>query len=250
MTMPSPCTKLAAEWEAARQWWIEAGVDCDFLDEPQKWLADPEAEAESVPAPQAKAAAAPPPPEFPRIGGDPAQWPGDIASFTQWWLSEASLAPGDPKLRVPPRFAEGGWLLVLVPEPERDDHERLLTGEQGDLLERFLTKAGEDTAKVQVASALPRHMGALADWAALRQDGLGRVLAHLVGLAAPERVLALGRPVVELLGEAIRADGTLAVGDRRIPFLPGRSLDVLLARPQQRTGLWNNWHKWMGKEIP
>lgn len=250
MTTPSPYAALAAEWEAACQWWAEAGVDCAFADEPQKWLADPVKETETAPAPQAKAAAPPPPPEFPRIGGDPSAWPQDIAGFTQWWLSEPSLALGDAKLRVPPRFAEGGWLLVLVPEPEQSDRERLLSGEQGELLERFLDKAGEDIAQVQIVSALPRHMGALADWPTLQREGLGRLLAHQVALAAPERVLALGRPVVELLGEAIGGDSTLELGDRRLPFLPGRSLDVLVSRPQQRKGLWENWHKWMGKEIP
>lgn len=225
-------------------------MDCAFADEPQSWLADPEEETESAPETQARAAAPPPPPEEPRIGGDPSAWPQDIASFTQWWLSEPSLAPGDAKLRVPPHFTEGGWLLVLVPEPERGDSERLLAGEQGELLERFLDRAGEDAGQVQIASALPRHMGALADWATLKREGLGRLLAHQVTLAAPERILALGRPVVELLGEAIGADSMLQVGERRIPLLPGRSLDVLVARPQQRKGLWENWHKWMGKEIP
>jgi hypothetical protein len=67
---------------------------------------------------------------------------------------------------------------------------------------------------------------------------------------APERTLALGRPVVELLGDAIGGEGTLTVGDRQMPLLTGRSLDVLVTRPQQRKGLWENWHKWMGKDVP
>jgi DNA polymerase len=251
MTTRAPHTALAADWNAAREWWEEAGVDCAFLDEPQQWLAE-SVEKDGAPASQKESAQAPapPPPEHPRIGGDPAGWPTGPSGFPQWWLTEPTLAPGDPALRIPPRFVEGGWLLVLVPEPEQSDRERLLSGEQGDLLDRFLAKAGEDTAKVQVVSALPRHMGQLADWRELKADGLGRVLAHQVTLAAPERILALGRPVVELLGDAIGGEGTLTVGDRQMPLLTGRSLDVLVTRPQQRKGLWENWHKWMGKDVP
>jgi len=251
MTTRAPHMALAADWNAAREWWEEAGVDCAFLDEPQQWLAEP-VEKDEAPAPQnaSAQAPAPPPPEQPRIGGDPSGWPTDTVGFNQWWLTEPTLAPGDPALRIPPRFIEDGWLLVLIPEPEQSDRERLLSGEQGELLERFLTKAGEDAGRVQVASALPRHMGQLADWRKLKAEGLGRVLMHQVTLAAPERILALGRPVVELLDGAIGGGGTLAVGERQIPLLPSRSLDVLVTRPQQRKGLWENWHKWMGKDVP
>lgn len=251
MTTRAPHTALAADWKAANEWWTEAGVDCVFRDEPQQWLAEADEKGKAPEAPHmASQPAAPPAPEETRIGGDPASWPGDVAGFTRWWLTEPSLAPGDPRLRVPPRLIEGSWLLVLVPEPEAADADRLLSGEQGELLSSFLDKAGVEETQVQIASALPRHMGSLADWRRLKEEGLGYILAHLVALAAPERVLALGRPVIDLLGDAVSEDWQLSTGGRTIPLLSGRSLDVLVKRPKQRVGLWTSWHKWMGKELP
>ena len=41
---------LAEDYAAALDWWREAGVDCEFTDEPTVWLREPEAEAAPDPS--------------------------------------------------------------------------------------------------------------------------------------------------------------------------------------------------------
>ena len=93
MTFSSPSSASApdvAAIAAALQWWREAGVEHSYADDAASWLAPPE--VKSAAAPAAYVAPPPPaPPPRPLIGGDPAQWPQDLASFQTWWLSELSL---------------------------------------------------------------------------------------------------------------------------------------------------------------
>ncbi len=241
-----PAPSLADSIAAAQAWWREAGVDFAYNDEPAPWLADEQ--ADEAPAPAALAAPArPPEPERPRIGGDRAGWPQDLAAFGDWWLAEPSLDAGGTHPRVAPRGEAGTDLLVLVPMPEESDRETLLSGPQGRLLDSFALAAGIAPEAVAVASALPRH-APLPDWAGLAANGHGEVLLHLLALAAPKRVIVLGRSILPLLGhdppQAAPAVSELAIQGRAVPLLTTYAPERLLENARLRAGLWQRWLEW------
>ena len=241
---------LAEQLAAAQDWWREAGVDCLFEDEPVHWLRS-EADEAGLAAAQAlpAARAAPSAPPQPSIGGDPSTWPQDLAAFAAWWLAEPSLDRGGARPRVPPRGPAGARLMVLVPEPEAEDGERLLSGLQGRLLSNFLLAAGVAEEETYIAAGLPRHTP-LADMAALADAGLQAVTLHHIALAAPERLLMFGRGALPLIGHDpaqspanFREINHLG---RKVPLLVSRNLELLLQRPATRSGFWQRWLDWTG----
>ena len=128
---------MAEALAAAFDWWRGAGVDCTFVDDPVDWLARV-APAEAAPPSQEQArrplpvgrAPAPPPPARPAE----LDIPGDLEAFRQWWLTQPALDGGRTAGRVPPHGKAGARLMIVVPEPEREDRERLLSGPQGAFL--------------------------------------------------------------------------------------------------------------------
>ncbi len=256
-----PSQSLADQLSAAADWWREAGVDLAFTDEPNSWLADPAPDAGEQPASKsagdnaalaasaARTPAAAPTPSQPPIGGDPANWPTDLESFAAWWLAEPSLDEGGSRPRIAPRGQAGARLMILVPAPEAEDTEMLLSGPQGRLLESFLAAADVAADDVYLAAGLPRHM-AFADIPEMAQRGLGAITLHHIGLAAPERVLVMGRDVLPLLGHNL-AQSPVSLRKinhegRSIPALQGRSLELMLQRPATRSRFWQNWLDWTG----
>ena len=239
----------AAELAAAQAWWREAGVDTAFADAPRDWLAEgrPRAQAE-VPAPP-RLEAAPEPSARPRIGGDPARWPQTLDAFAAWWLTEPSLDPAPAAQRVPPAGPGEAALMVLVAMPEDGDGAALLSGPQGRLLEAMLRAFGTPRDEAYVASALPRRLPA-PDWTQLAAEGLGEILAHHVALAAPKRLIVLGRDLSPLLGHdpaqpaAISPEFNHERGSVPIAVFP--SLEALLTRPALKRGVWTRWLEWTG----
>ena len=256
----APPLDLKASLTAALDWWREAGVDCDFLDDPQDWLAKPEAEAANTPPPPAFPSAKPAPkpeakPEI-RFGGEAASWPADLASFPSWWMSEPSLDNGHSQARVPPRGAAQPALMVIVPQPETGDAEagKLLCGPQGKLLAAMLPALGLTEGEIYIAAALPRAMPA-PDWAALKAAGAGEVLAHHIALVAPQRVLAFGGSILPLLGNISPQNPALlpivnqegaSVSATMTPALEAHDLGLMLDRPKSKRVFWQNWLKWTG----
>ena len=245
-TMSTPSsTTLEAELRAALDWWREAGVDHSYGEEPTGWLAEPEEIAAASPAPAAREEAPPPPP--PKIGGDRASWPSDLATFHNWWLSEDTLDHGGTYPRISPRGEARPSLMVLVPEPEADDHERLLSGPQGRLLDAMLRAMGAPPERVYLASALPRHTP-LPDWDRIAAEGMGAVLSHHVQLVAPRRLLVLGRNILPLFGHDA-AQGSAASflfnhEGGNVPAMAGFGLETLLARASERARFWRRWLEW------
>ncbi|WP_404480781.1 hypothetical protein [Novosphingobium sp. BL-52-GroH] len=231
----------------ALDWWRDAGVDLDFLDEPVSWLAAPEVEgerpAERRPRPPVAEVDAPPPPA--RL--DPAGLPADLAAFRAWWLAEPLLGTGDVAGRIAPQGAVGAKLMVLVEEPEAEDRESLLSGPQGRLLDAILAAFGTRREDVYLASALPRHTPG-PDWAAMNERGLGQVLAHHVGLVGPERLIVLGGNVLPLIGhESPQGPAVLRSFNhegRSIPLLACWALPALLGQPRAKPVLWKAWLEW------
>ena len=141
--------------------------------------------------------------------------------------------------------------MVIVPEPEPGDSQRLLTGPHGNLLDALLAAMGIAPDTAYVASALPRHTPA-ADWPALDAAGFGTVLRHHVRLAAPQRIMVFGGSILPLLGH----DPTLSAETSPIfnhegfsaALLPAPDLASLLARPRAKAGLWQRWLDWTGRK--
>lgn len=235
---------IGDEIAAALDWWRDAGVDCDFAEEATRWLAPTEAEAKQVTR-RPVVAEAPPPPPKPTI--DRGGWPQDLAAFTPWWLTEPMLDDGRTSGRVPPRGSPGAEIMVIVPEPERDDSDHLLSGPQGKLLDAMLAAMGIAPESIYLASVLPRNMP-MADWPALADKGFGGLLLHHVGLVGPRRVLALGSNILPLLGnDPAHSPAVLREINHEgltIPLLAGKSLSALLERPRWKAGLWQGWLDW------
>jgi DNA polymerase len=241
---------FAAQVAAAFDWWREAGVDCAFADEATRWLAP----AASTPAPARPGAPPPPDPVAPPASPPApaiaiADWPRTLDAFVERWLGDPALDEGRTAGRVPPRGAPGAEVMVIVPEPERDDGERLLCGPQGRLLDAMLLAMGIAPERAYVASVLPRHTP-MADWAAIAERGFGALLRHHVGLVGPGRLVALGSNILPLLGHdpahkpAVSRDFNQE--GLTIPLLAGKSLAALLDRPRWKAGLWQGWLDWTG----
>lgn len=263
---------LAQEFESALAWWQMAGVDCDFADDATTWLADPQAapdkgEPKGVPAsrpggrtpasspqefaaqrtaPSFAAAPAPPAPERRDWLGDSP--PADLAAFHSWWMETPGLAPSRGFARVPPRGAPGARLMVLVPQPEAEDSDRLLSGPQGRLLANILAAMGLDENAVYIAAALPAHTP-MADLPALAAGGMDAVTAHHVGLVAPARLVAFGSTLGPMLGGGSAGSGDQPLREinysaGKVPVLSSEALDALMDMPRLKARFWRRWMEW------
>lgn len=243
-----------ADIVAAFGWWRDAGVDLDFSEEPQRWLAaaEPADAPPALPAAFAAAAAAAPrevaAPVATTIGGD-AALPGDLSAFREWWLAEPSLDEGQVRGRVPPRGEAGAPWMVIVAQPEVADTDILLSGPEGSLLSAMLSAMGIAPEQVYVASALARHTP-LPDWDALGRRGLGRVLAHHVSLVAPQRLIVFGSGILPLFGhdpaQSAQTSTAFNHDQGRVPMLSAFELSAIAARPARKAAFWQKWLEFTG----
>jgi len=241
---------LGESLASALDWWREAGVDGDFADQPRNWLERPEPKAEAEAAPQAEAAKPPAAPQIPPLGGERAGWPDSLEAFADWWRSDPALDTPGTGPRIPPRGAAGAELMVLVPMPEEADREKLLAGPQGELVANMLKAMGIEDDRAYIAAALPRH-ARHPDWQALAERQLGEVLRHHVALAAPRRLLVLGRKLLPLFAHDPAQDtpiaGQIALEGIGVPVLAAVGPETLLDRAQFRKTLWRAWLDWTDK---
>lgn len=240
---------IALAIKAALDWWREAGVDCDFVDDPQDWLAraaPTKPRALQMAEPAVDGAPAPL-----RVGGSAEAWPATIAEFREWWLTEPTLAP--PGLRRVAPFGEAGAaLMVLVAMPLPDDETTLFTGKAAPVIDAMLAAMGLDRRRTYCASALPARV-AMPDWSKLAEDGLGAVLAHHVALAAPRRLLVLGqKDISPLLGHDLAQNGpNLRSVDHEggsVPAMAAADLELILTKGSSKAQLWNRWLDWTGNQ--
>ena len=250
-----PLPPLHEQFAAAQDWWREAGVDCDFADEPKNWLASEctKAQSERTEAPNGDTQVGEPPPQIPLapapapLGGDRSSWPQSLDQFAPWWLASGELETGGTEPRVAPRGVAQAELMVLVPMPEEGDAERLLAGPQGRLVGSMLAAMGVAEDQAYVAAALPRH-ARHPDWAALAEREWGEVVVHHVRLVRPQRLLILGRAMLPLFGHDPAQAGAkprpIALQGCDVPALASFGPEALLATPRFRAGLWRGWLEW------
>jgi DNA polymerase len=265
MTRHDP--SLAREFAAALAWWQMAGVDCDYADDATAWLSDapraaPDAGAagqgkplprpaspvregaDNTARPTAPAAATSALPATTRrdlLGDSP---PADLAAFRQWWMEAPGLDAARGFPRVPPRGEAGAALMVLVPQPEEGDRDRLLSGPQGRLLAAILAAMGISEDAVYIAAALPTHTP-MADLSALAAGGLDAVTLHHIGLVAPARLIAFGTGLAPMLGE-VSGQPLREINYVRgkVPVMSSEALDALMEMPRLKARLWRRWIEW------
>lgn len=251
--MSDPATLPSREdFAAAADWWREAGLDQQFADDATDWLAPPPlSEAEAAPAPPAAAAEKAAPKNEPAaaensapFGGDEAQWPQDLGQFASWWLNDATLEIGGTGPRVAPRGPARPALMVVIAHPEEQDRDTLLSGPQGQLLGGFLRAAGISPDAVYCAALLPRFTAA-PDWPRIEAVGAGAVLAHHIGLVAPERIVFFGRNIPPLLGHGMAQEGKSLPGfnhkGRSFPYVEAQGLARMLRSAAVRRDFWQSW---------
>jgi uracil-DNA glycosylase len=251
---------LAREFEAALAWWRAAGVDCDFSDDATAWLSDApaqgaaaqvgEAPARAQPAavPAARTDIAPPAPITLRrdlLGESP---PADLAAFRDWWLSAPGLDTARAYPRIAPRGRAGAALMVLVPQPEAEDRDALLSGPQGKLLANIIAATGLAEADTYIAAALPCHTP-MADLAALAAGGMDAVTAHHIALVRPARLLALGTGLAPMLAPmpvqaSDHALREINYSGGKVPVLSSEALDALMDMPRLKARFWRRWMEW------
>jgi DNA polymerase len=259
---------LAREFASALAWWQMAGVDQDFADDATAWLSDaplgtpPAAaacEAASRPAstasqrgmsPVASAPVAasfsstpavPAPSRRDLLGESP---PADLPAFRQWWMAAPGLDTARGFVRVPPRGEAGAALMVLVPQPEADDRERLLSGPQGRLLASILAAMGLEESAVYIAAALPSHTP-MADLPALAAEGMDAVTLHHIALARPARMIAFGTGLAPMLGDKSGHPlREINYAGGKVPVLSSEALDALMDMPRLKARFWRRWMEW------
>ncbi|WP_284125655.1 uracil-DNA glycosylase family protein [Parerythrobacter aestuarii] len=255
MTAQSPLIS-ADEIAGAIEWWRLAGIGTDALDEPSGWLdvetAPATADATTAPAPAPPPKPAPPPPRsigaeiegLAKVPGKPGDWPDELATFQRWWFEDENFAPTGAFPRIAPRGAVNAPLMVVVGEPEETDSDRLLGGPQGQVLTGFLRAAGLAVDSIYFASVLPRHT-LRPDWGEVAGAGYGQLLAHHIGLVAPQRLIVFGRDILALIPhESAQDPASLRVFNhdgRSIPLLPTRDLANLARRGGFRSQFWRQW---------
>jgi uracil-DNA glycosylase len=174
--------------------------------------------------------------------------PRDLAAFQPWWLEHPALNGPRRNPRIPPRGPAGAALMVLVPQPEEGDRERLLEGPQGRLLANILAAMGLDDSAVYVASALPCHTP-MADLAMMAAEGMDAVLQHHIALAKPHRLLAFGTDLSAMLtpvkDELLREINQAVVNT---PVMVSETLDAMLHVPRLKARFWRRWMEWSASQ--
>ncbi len=243
---------LGSQLAAALDWWRDAGVDCDFIDQPRNWLPVAVAAEAAPPSPASKPSERSSEPQTTEpaqiaIGGDRSVWPKDLVTFQTWWMNEPSLDPSEGSARVPPRGNPDAEIMVLIAQPEAQDTDQLLSGPNGKLLDAMLAALGIEATQTYLAAALVRHTP-MADWADLAARGLGPILRHHIALVAPKRLIVLGNNVLPLLGNDLTHSPAFLPGLNQdggnLPVLGAVDLGALLARPRSQARFWERWLDW------
>ncbi len=230
---------LGEQYAATIDWWREAGVDFDFVDEIEPLLSDGERQVAPAAVPKTEPEAEKP--TEPKV--DTAALPDTLEGFRNWWVGPDNPFSFGGAPRIAPIGVEGAPVMMLSTMPEVDDRDTLLAGPQGKLLGNILQAIGVNPNAAYYASALPSHT-TLPDWDSLRVDGLGDVLAHHIALAKPRKILLFGSRLPQLLGHEGSAPPESFADISKTPVLATFSPDRLLDHARQRARLWKRLCQW------
>lgn len=214
---------------SALAWWHEAGVDTIVAESPRDWLRPERPERQPAATPQ-KAVA---------------EFPGTLDEFRAWLLAD-DLIPGSPDRRVDAQGNPASDLMIVIDQPEAGDAERrkLLSGEEGGLLDRMLAAIGRDRNSVYLTSMSPARppAGRLDD--ALRER-LAPAALHHVALAAPRLLLVMGDAAARVfcgtdLAQARERPHQIRHGGGETVAIATFSLRFLLQRPASKADCWKD----------
>jgi DNA polymerase len=242
---------------AVLQWWREAGVDALYEDEPHGWRAsEPAHSPDAAPGPATPAAlpdavtSAPPPmaePEPVMAGGPRADWPGDLAAFKSWWMTDASLGEGT---RIAPEGEAKAKLMIFLASPTNSGSGGLLSELEDRLLSAMLRAMGIAREQTYIAAMLPAAQPVV-DWRTASQGGWGDLALQHMKLAAPERAIVFARRLQPLLCGADTSpqmpQQMLDTGDAPLPALFSWNLEALAGSGARLAQFWNRWLDWTAR---
>jgi uracil-DNA glycosylase family 4 len=241
------------EAQSLLDWWQLAGVEWDFADSPNNWLADdapmperimPAASAArsvqpaSSAAPQARAEA-----PAPRA---PLALPDTLEAFQSAWAAGTLAADGGDGRHVAPTGAQGARLMVLTGAPERDDEQVILSGRSGRLIDNIARVCGFAPEEIYRASLFPRLV--LDNQAALPHLPIWtRIAQHHIGLVAPQMLVVAGEDTARALlkhdpSQKLTDLYFLNHGGRTVKTVVTRKLSLMFHRIAQEKGMaWKQW---------
>lgn len=254
---------LAAEWQSLVRWWLDAGVDSDFTDEPRPWLSlAPDADREAAaPAPSEQEFLPPSKaPAAPAIDRAP-QWksnantphtnifqgdlPQDMTSWRHFWLNEPALSVGGSAQRAAPVGPDQPDLMIMAAVPSLASNHPILDDAEAALMAKFHAAARLPEQNSLYAALVPQRLEA-PDFAMLRAQGFGRLARHLVALARPRALLVLGNDVTLTLHDHNPPNSPANLRDFNhegltIPMMTGFALRALLRQPALKAKFWSDW---------
>lgn len=203
--------------ESLVDWWQLAGLEWDFSDTPNDWLADdPPAGAGATigaahnhatsaqrSAPTVRSAAGTNPvagPVASPVAGGAALapapvadivLPADLPTFQQMWAQGALGPDGGDGAFLAPHGPVGAALMIITAAPERDDTVTVLSGRTGELVDNIARSCGLNAASVYRSSYFPRVVldnRAVAGHVALWR----RIALHHIALVRPAMLVVAG----------------------------------------------------------
>lgn len=234
-------------------WWTLAGVEWDYAETPNDWLAEDQPVA-SPAAPAARPSQDRPAVRQPVAAAAPQSivrrpdvpLPDDLATFQQMWLAGTLGEDGGSGPRIAPSGPVCPRVMVLADAPVADDMQTVMSGKTGVLLDNILRSCGIDSAQVYRASFFPRIVldsraedVRAADWK--------RIALHHIGLVRPELLVIAGENTGRtLLGHDLPQKPPvlhfLNHGGQTIKTVVTRKLSLMLHRSaDEKSMAWDSW---------
>lgn len=237
-------------------WWRLAGVDWDYCETLTDWLADDPAPSvrpinplsATKPPQQSRTAFAPAPAITEPVTPPVAELvlPTDLESFHRAWQQGVLGPDGGDGVYLAPSGTTHPKVMVITGSPERDDHDTVLSGRTGKLIDNVVRAAGFAPDRIYRASFFPRVVldgRAAAD----HVDHWRRVTLHHIALVEPEMVVVAGSETARaLLGHDPSQKPPvlhfLNHGGRTIKTVVMRKPSLMLHRiAPEKSMAWQSW---------
>jgi hypothetical protein len=240
------------EAQSLVDWWQLAGVEWDYADAVNDWLAE-----DPVPAPARQVArasdrapaarpAAPLATAIPAAPRADIALPTDLAAFQMAWAAGALGPDGGDGRHIAPHGLAGARVMVLADGPLRDDGDTVLSGRSGALLDNIARACGFSADEIYRASYFPRVV-LDAQAAAPHVAAWKRIALHHIALVGPQMLVVAGEDTARtLLGHDPSQNPPalhfLNHGDRTVKTVVTRKFSLMLHRiAQEKAMAWQNW---------